>query len=76
MKNEYRKWISRKIRQIRENRDLTAKQVAESLGMNDTTYLAYELGRAEPSIYNLERICKILEISIGEFLIDSPNSIR
>ena len=39
-----------RIRVLRENADLTQKQVAQMLNMHKTTYTRYELGMREPPL--------------------------
>lgn len=42
---------------------LTQEEVAKRCGMDKTLICHYEKGRREPSISNLERLCKGLKVS-------------
>jgi transcriptional regulator with XRE-family HTH domain len=67
--------MSKKLRKLREKKGMTADQMADRLSLKKSTYWAYEQGRAEPSIYNLQRICIIHQITIDEFIRDSPTAV-
>lgn len=74
MKNQYRKWIMDRLKEIRRVKRLKQKQVAEKLGIKLSTYQSYEEGRAEPSIFTLKMFCKLCKIKIDKFLQDSPEN--
>ena len=42
--------VYKRIRDLREDHDLTQKGVAEALGMHKTTYVRYEQGDREPPL--------------------------
>lgn len=74
MKTEYRKWISRKTKSLREKLGLSQRQMADKLEIKPARYQAYEDGRAEPSLMMVEIICCICAVSIEDFFQDSPFS--
>lgn len=72
MKTTYRKWIAGKLQLLRANN--TRFQIALQLQINESTYRAYEDGRSEPSIMVIQKICGIYNLTVDQFLKDSPLS--
>lgn len=70
MKTQYRKWIAKKLRQLRG--EWTQQFVADQLEIKLRTYQAYEEARAEPGLRLLKKICILFSISLDEFTVDSP----
>lgn len=56
------------LRNMREDCNLTQKQMAERLGIPVTTYRNYENTYREPSFEILVKICEILKVSTDELL--------
>ena len=57
------------IRFLRESRtDYTQTEVARMLFVDRSTYTNYELGKTEPSIDTIKKICKILRIDATTLL--------
>ena len=52
-----------KIRDLREDADLTQQQVAELLGTSQTMYARYERGANELPIRHLLRLCRLYGVS-------------
>jgi len=52
-----------RIRDLREARRLTQKQVAEMLGIRQQVYSKYELGVRSLPIEHLMKLCRFYEIS-------------
>jgi transcriptional regulator with XRE-family HTH domain len=71
-KSEWRKWVSKRIQQLRAAKNLTLKQVADSLDFKLARYSSYEEGRAEPSICTLKRLCSVFGISVDQFYEGCP----
>lgn len=57
-----------KLKGLREDRDLTQKQVADLLGVAQTTYSQYELGKRPLPIDCLIILCKFYNVSSDEVL--------
>lgn len=57
-----------KIRNLREDKDITQKEMAEYLGILQTQYSRYERGVNELPIRYLIKIAEKLEVSIDELL--------
>lgn len=73
MKTIYRQWIGKRLYQYRVKHNMLMTDVSNSLGIQWTTYQAWEHGRAEPSIYNLQRICRLFKVRVDTFLEGSPH---
>ena len=58
----------RKIRDLREDSDLTQTQVAAMLGTSQTMYARYERGASELPIRHLIGLCKLYGVSADEIL--------
>lgn len=58
--------IGLKIRNIREDADLSQEQIASMIPMNQSNYSKIERDVQEPSIYQLKRIAEILHIDLNE----------
>ena len=66
------KW-NEKQKDLRKEKELTLKQVAEGLSIPLQTYAAYEHGTREPSIAMIFAICKFYDIS-ADYLIGLSDS--
>lgn len=58
-----------KIREIREKRGLSQKELAVKIGVAKSTYSLYESGKREPDVEKIKKIAKVLEVS-GDDLLD------
>lgn len=54
----------RRLRDLREDHDLTQKQLVEILGMHKTTYTNYEQGKREIPFELVIRLAKLYNVSI------------
>ena len=61
-------YYMRKIRDLREDADLTQTQVAEFLGTSQTMYARYERGASELPIRHLIALCRLYKVSADEIL--------
>lgn len=57
-----------RIRELREDNDLTQKQVAEVLGTSQTMYARYERGANELPIRHLVTLCQFYNVP-ADFLL-------
>lgn len=57
-----------RIRDVREDSDLSQRKVAEYLGVRQQTYSRYELGEIEPSLESLAKLAALYHTSV-DFLI-------
>lgn len=58
----------RRMRDLREDHDLTQQQVANYLGTSQTMYARYERGANELPIRHLIQLCKLYHISADYIL--------
>lgn len=54
--------LGEKIRNAREDMDLSQTDVAQLIPMNQSNYSKIERGMQEPSMEQLKRICQILKL--------------
>ena len=59
----------RRIRDLREDRDLTQKQVAQMLGMSQTGYSKYETGENDIPTQILIKLADFYDTSV-DYLLD------
>ena len=55
-----------RLKEIREEQDLSQKEVAEKLGVAVSTYANWEQGRTEPSIYDIFNLIYVYEIEAND----------
>ena len=60
--------INARLKELRLEKGLTQKQVAEQLGISSTCYSGYEQGYREPDLKTLIKICKFFEVSADYLL--------
>ncbi len=66
--SEKRSMYQRRIRDLREDADLTQKQIADILGTSQTMYARYERGANDLPIRHLIALCKYYQISADYIL--------
>ena len=66
-----------RLKDLREDRDLTQSQLAEALGLYTTTYARYERGENELPLYMAIEIAKFYNVSIDYIagLIKTPERL-
>lgn len=57
-----------KLKEVRQNRGKTQKQMAELMSMAPNAYQRYELGTSEPNIQKLLKLSAILDVSLDVLL--------
>lgn len=57
-----------KLRGLREDRDLTQKQIADMLGVEQTTYSQYELNKRPLPLEYFIALCKFYDVSADKLL--------
>ncbi|AOF53850.1 transcriptional regulator [Rodentibacter caecimuris] len=65
--------INEKIRQLREQHQLSQENMAEKLGMSVTGYAKIERGEVRSTLPRLEQISEVFEIDICELLAFGEN---
>ena len=70
--------LQESLRRFRKEFNLTQKQVAETVGMNESAYQHYEQGRREPAYRQLRNLADSFNVSI-DYLVgrtDNPSISR
>lgn len=68
--------LGEKLKQYRENKNLTQVYIAEFLNVKPATVSKYELNQLEPNIETLKRYAEIFNITLDELLKDEINSLK
>ena len=58
----------KKLRDLREDHDLTQQQVADMLGTSQTMYARYERGANELPVHHLISLCRLYHVSADVLL--------
>lgn len=66
----------RRIRDLREDHDMTQQQVADYLGTSQTMYARYERGANELPIHHLISLCRLYHVSADYILGLSPKKFK
>lgn len=64
--NEYKNIFSSRLKELREEANLSQKDVAQKLGCPVSTYANWEQGRTEPSISDIYNLLTVLDIDANE----------
>src|SRR5579862_6238179 len=70
---EIRKEIGRRIAEMRKQRDLSARHVAESLGISREAVTHIETGRNNLSAVSLWKLATLFDCDIVDFFPDVPD---
>ena len=65
----------RRIRELREDNDLTQREVAEMLGMSQTGYSKYETGTNDIPTAILNKLADFYNVSV-DYLLGRTNKTR
>ena len=60
--------LSRNLREMREKRRLTQKDLAERLSLSDKTISKWENERSIPDIFTLLKLAEIFDCTLDDFL--------
>lgn len=60
--------IKLRIKELREEKGLSQKQLAEAIGLKHQTISHYENGRLEPNLETIEKLCNYFDVSAGYLL--------
>lgn len=66
--------LGQRIKSIRKAKNLSQNQVAELIGITQPTYSDYETKAGNCAFYTLEKVAKVLGVSVP-FLVDVNNEI-
>ena len=76
IRDERMRMLGRALRYERRIKDKTLKQVADAVGLKENTISAYEKGKVQIPIDNLDAICNYLGIDYLDLLIKVENERR
>lgn len=65
-----------RIRELREDQDITQKEIAKYLNVAQNTYSQYENGKRELPVSILKKLCQYYQVSADYMLGLSEKSIR
>lgn len=60
--------LGKRLKELREEKGLTQKQLADLLGLNSVTYLHYEKAQREPPLSLLAEMAKFFNVSVDYLL--------
>lgn len=60
--------LGQRLKELREEKGLTQKQVAAALNLNTVTYLHYENAQREPPLSVLADMAKFFDVSVDYLL--------
>jgi transcriptional regulator with XRE-family HTH domain len=72
--NSAERWVGRRLREARQQRDLTLAVVAEQVGVSVTHLSRLEKSERQPSIGVLLELARAYNIGVGELLGEEPTS--
>ena len=61
-----------KLRFLRKHQEYSQREVAEQLGIDQTTYSRYETGATEPDIESIKKLAKLFNVST-DYLLENEN---
>ena len=66
----------KRIRDLREDNDLTQKRLAEYLNISQNAYSQYETNRLEISLETMSKLADFYNTSIIDYLVGRTNDTR
>lgn len=69
--------LGRRIKELRNTKNLTQEQVAGQIGISRQKYAGIERGDGSISLETLSKIANVLEVSVGEItgVLDEPAAV-
>ena len=62
--------VGEKLRELREDYDLSQSQVAKALNIDRSTYTNYELNKTQPNLETIVRLARIFDVGIEALMPD------
>ncbi len=57
--------LASNLKKLRKAHGLTQQNLSDALGMERTAYTCYELGKTNPSIETMKKLCDIYNVTMG-----------
>ncbi len=67
--------IGRNIRRWRELHEMKGEELAQKIGINKASLSNIENGKTDVTLHKLEKIAKVLNLSMNQLLFSDPQSI-
>lgn len=69
--------LPERLRDLRRKKKLTQQQVADQLGISQSTYAGYEIGRLQPTLDMLKKLSQFYDVTTDYLLgeTDKPNRV-
>ncbi len=64
-----------RLRELREDRDLTQQQIAEILNCKQNTYQQYESEKRQLPLTALKKLCMFYKVS-ADYILDLPKDLK
>lgn len=64
------------LKKLREEMELTQRNLAKKAGVSMQTICNIEKGKYEPNLATIRKLCKVLKISIFEFIGEKPVNVK
>lgn len=64
-----------KLKELREDRDLTQNEIAEALGITRQQYQLYETGSREIKLDKLKMLCMLYGVS-ADYILGLPKNLK
>lgn len=65
---ETQEYRGKKLREARERRSHSQREVADAIGISETYYASMERGKKNPTEAILEKLCQVLKIKSSDIL--------
>lgn len=60
--------FAKRIKELRQEKNLTQRDVANFLKISQPSYIRYELKKGEPSITTLVKLARLYQVTVGYLL--------
>lgn len=68
--------IAKRVKTIRESKGISVYKLAKTSGISSTYLYEVEMGKKQPTVEIISRICDALDISLAEFFAESKENIE
>lgn len=68
-------YIYPRLRDLREDRDITQSELAKLLGIHTTQYRRWEIGETEVPTHIVKKLCKFYNVS-ADYILGFTNKLK